>query len=239
METIASVKRYIPKTKLVRQSQDVLNMLQTHKTVYVKPTGGYGGQGVTRIDLVKNGSYRVKMDRIAGKLIHLNRSMTESEVRSLIKRKSSVAHIVQQGLNLIEVDGGKVDFRVVVQRVKNGKWELTGIVPKIAKPGGVVTNLVAGGHKTSVAWLLDWGKRKGVQIPIQALEEAAIEIANVWSKRLPTLGIIGFDMGIDRNGQVWMIELNPKPARSLLSLEMRKKAFQAVAEHAYYLVHKA
>ncbi|UOF88793.1 YheC/YheD family protein [Fodinisporobacter ferrooxydans] len=231
-------KQYIPKTKILRQGNDAIEMLHRFKTVYVKPSGGYGGQGVTRIEKLSTEGYRVKMDRNGGKVIDFHKMMSEKELLAWLNKKKYIPHVVQQGISLIQVDGGNVDFRVVVQRGKQGKWELIGIVPKIAKKGGVVTNLVAGGRKSTLHWLIDWSNRHGQPLSVHLLEHAAVEIANVWSKRLPTLGILGFDMGLDTHGNVWMIEMNPKPARSLLTSEMRKKSFRAVAEFAQYLGSK-
>jgi hypothetical protein len=234
----AETRPYIPATRFVRQMDDIFHFLQRFGTVYVKPNGGYGGRGVTRVTQLADGTYRIQVNRLHGKRVHVNRRFTERELRRWIRRALGDRLIVQQGLRLIQKDGGQVDFRVVVHRDQQGQWKLIGIIPKIAPPGGAVTNLVAGGRKTTLAFLQNWAQRNGKPLPVNALTKAALEIARFWSKRYPTLGIIGFDMGIDVNGRVWMIEMNPKPARTLLDPEMRRKSYRAIAEFAAFLATK-
>ncbi|GIM45635.1 hypothetical protein DNHGIG_11840 [Collibacillus ludicampi] len=234
----AETRKYIPATRYVRQMDDIFAYLNRFATVYVKPNGGYGGRGVTRVTKQQDGTYRVKVDRLQGKRVHVNRRMSQQELRHWIRRTLGDRLIVQQGLPLIQVNGGQVDFRVVVQRGEQGHWKLIGIIPKIASRGGAVTNIVAGGRKATLSWIRERGRKNGKQIPLASLEQAAIEIARLWSKRQPTLGIVGFDMGIDVNGKVWMIEMNPKPARSLLSAGMRRKSYRAIAGFAHFLATK-
>lgn len=230
-----NTKNYLPKTKPARNVADVLQMLNQFPAVYVKPDGGYGGQGVTRIRRVASNLYQVQVDRVNDKVITFNQQMNESNLTKWLTPRLRSKHLVQQGLEFIQVDKGQVDFRVVVQRAAAGKWKLIGIVPKIAAPGGVVTNLIAGGRKVSLEWLLQNKRLDGKEIPYRKLESAALEIAQVFSKRNPDIGILGFDMGIDVHGNAWMIELNPKPARSLLSAQMREKTYESIAEFAKYL----
>ncbi|BCJ87775.1 YheC/YheD family endospore coat-associated protein [Effusibacillus dendaii] len=228
-----TVKSYIPETKYARKPQDVFTLLDRFHSVYVKPTGGYGGKGVTRISHAGTGLYHLRADRLSDKQGHFERTMNRSELQSWLSHRLQIRHIVQQGLNLIQVDGGQIDFRVVVQRNDQGKWQLVGIIPKIAAAGGVVTNLIAGGRKTSFQELMLGHPELSHVGPL--LEKAAIEIAQVLSIRYPTLCLLGFDMGVDREGKVWMIELNSKPARSLLAPSMQRLSSQLVTAFADYL----
>ncbi|WP_018132357.1 YheC/YheD family endospore coat-associated protein [Effusibacillus pohliae] len=235
LQRIPETASCLPVTRHARDPQDVFDLLNRFQTVYVKPAGGYGGQGVTRIAKMENGLYHVEIDRLHGTRVCFKKSMAEPQLRRWLRHRLRSRHIVQQALRLMQVDGGQLDFRVVVQRTADGEWMVIGIVPKIAAVGGVVTNLVAGGRKTSLDWLTEWASRHGKTIPLHRLETAVLRIAGVWSKRLPTLAILGFDMGVDVNGKVWMIELNTKPARSLLTPAMQQKSYRAFAEFAHYL----
>lgn len=236
---IPAISEYIPKTERVFTPANVFQLLHSYPVVYLKPTGGYGGRGVTRITKEKEDQYLVQRDRADDQPSQMNRYMNRPELQRWISQRiAKRVHIVQQGLDLIQVNGGQVDFRVMVQRGKNGKWELIGIVPKISAPGRVVTNLIAGGSKTTLKWIMDWCEKQGEKLPIVEMEKAALQIANYWSGRFPTLGVLGFDMGIDKQGRVWLIEINPKPARSLLYKHMLPKVNLTIAEFAYYLAHK-
>jgi len=227
---------YFPPTERLRNAKQVENRVKEWKTLYVKPIGGYGGMGVTRVEALTGGAYRLSLDRQKeGKTGARRLKLTSSQLRAAIKQRLDVAHIVQRGLNLLTVQGRKVDFRVVVQRNAGGEWKLVGIVPKMAAADGVVTNLIAGGKSLTIEQCIARAKSEGKQIPISDLEQCAIEISRKISIRYPTTALLGYDIGLDERGGTWIIEMNPKPARSLLTSDMRRLSARYTAEFAMYL----
>lgn len=232
-----------PVTERVRQTETILRMLERYGTVYVKPSGGYGGRGVLRVRRA-GGGYRVDSDRFRERG-SLRTTLSPSDFERFIGRVALArSHVVQQRIPLLELDGGQVDFRVVVQRGRSGDWTVVGIVPKVAAKDGVVTNLVAGGRRMSLAEI---GRRFDGRVPLAAdlavsaknLERAALREAQFLTRRYPTLGIVGYDLGLDRDGNIWFIELNPKPARRLLFPDMQQRAGDLAVDFACYLAERA
>ncbi len=224
----------VPTTRLVTSVKDIADMLAEYETVYVKPTGGYGGRGVLRVSKV-GGAVVVDCDRYL-ELGKMHRRFVGNEWEGFLQRIiARRAHIVQEQIPLLQMGGAKVDFRVVAQRNKSGRWVMVGLVPKVASHNGVVTNLIAGGTRVTVAELR---KRIADQIPLQALEKSAICLSEQLSRRYPNLGVIGYDLGADASGRVWFIEANPKPARRLLFPELRRQAGDLAVEFAYYLASR-
>lgn len=238
MRRVDSLVSYLPITKECRKSKEVLEMLEEYDSVYFKPTGGFGGQGVIRI--TKEGSmYQVSSDRIKNK--KWNHLLNRDELISFVARRqrNMGTHLVQPKIPLVHIDGGQVDFRVMLQRDIQGKWRLIGIVPKVARPGGVVTNIVAGGSKLTLEQIQERSPfREMSQSITDILLKPAIAMSNYWSSKNKTFGIVGYDMGIDAKGNAWFIELNPKPARSLLTKQMRQQSYQLAAEFAVFLAKK-
>jgi glutathione synthase/RimK-type ligase-like ATP-grasp enzyme len=224
-----------PATKRYDGVPVIREMLDRYGTVYVKPTDGHGGNDVFCVRR-GGGGFRVDCDRY-----HVTSSMHRTIPEAkwsifAIRQFGGRPHIVQQAIPLLQLEGGQVDFRVVVQRGLGGVWRLVGIVPKIAAKGGVVTNLVAGGRRATfgeIAKRLTILHEKKVA---RELEAAAIVCSEALTRRCPTLGVIGYDLGVDEEGEIWFIEANPKPARTLLFPEMRRRSATAAAE---FLVHLA
>jgi hypothetical protein len=194
---------------------------------------------VTRVEGIGGGRYRVSVDRTrAGAHAKERRECGTSELRNLLSRKARVPHLIQQGLDLITLNGRKVDFRVVVQRDGQGAWKVVGIIPKLASRDGVVTNIVAGGEKLNWKSCVLQARRQGLELSRTSLESCALAVAQYLTRKAPHAGILGFDLGIDVHHKVYMIEMNPKPARSLLTPAMRKLSAQYSADFAVYLANR-
>lgn len=234
-----SLQHYLPATEVLRDAQHALQQIQRWRTAYVKPIGGYGGSGVTRIQFLGSDRYRVSWDRTAGGDIgQMRREMNSVRLEPWLREKAKVPHLLQKGLSLLSVKGRRMDFRVVVHRDVAGSWKLVGIVPKLAAKDGVVTNLVAGGESLSLAQLVRMAQDEGKQVPVQLLEQCALDISKYVSARYPLMGLVGFDLGVDEHGRVWLIEMNPKPARSLLTDDMRKLSARYSVEFAGFVAKK-
>jgi hypothetical protein len=235
----SALKKHVPKTERMDDVERAISRIERWGCAYVKPIGGYGGKGVTRIEVIGSGRYRVSVDRTqVGENAKERLEYGPSELRELLLRKTRVPHLIQQGLNLITIDGRKVDFRVVVQRDGQGIWHVVGIIPKMAPQDGVVTNIIAGGQKLTWRSCVQLARREGRSLSREPLEKCALAIAKYLTRKAPHAGIIGFDLGIDVNDKVYMIEMNPKPARSLLTPAMRKLSAKYSAEFAMYLANR-
>lgn len=234
----AGMSDYTPQTERLRSTEQVKNRIRAWGIVYIKPIGGYGGMGVSRVEQLADGRYRVAVDRTKSQTAHMRRTMSELELSEWIRLKLHRPHILQRGLKLISVGQRKMDFRVVVHRDIHGRWQLIGIVPKMAAADGVVTNIIAGGERSDLMHLQTAARMEGKRIPADELEEQAKQIAQQISNRFPSVGLIGFDMAVEENGQVTMIEMNPKPARSLLSRPMLERLATHTVGFSLYLARR-
>lgn len=228
-------RAYQPSTIRLDDVHRALSKIRAWGTTYVKPNGGYGGNGVTRVEVLADGRYRVSIDRVHGRVRGIREVLNEAQLRRLLRRLQSTPHLVQKGIRLLTIGGRAIDFRVVVHRGSLGVWHVVGIVPKQAARDGVVTNLIAGGERLTLDQCIRSARQEGKTIPVAALRECAIRIATLLSKQNPQVGLAGFDLGVDAGNHVYMIEMNPKPARSLLTDDMCSTLARLQAEFALYL----
>ncbi|QRF23070.1 hypothetical protein FY534_04780 [Alicyclobacillus sp. TC] len=231
----SGLDKYMPETEKLKSTEQLLDRLRHWDTVYIKPTGGYGGVGVTRVRKLGHNRFAVAWDRSQGSIAQVRKEMDERKLRDWVTTRLRRPHLLQEGINLLTIEQRKVDFRVVLQRNLQGEWKLVGIVPKWAAKDGVVTNVIAGGERVSLLQIQNAAHAEGKEISIQPMQQAAFEIARMMERKKPFIGLVGFDMGIDEKGNPLMIEMNPKPARSLLDSGMRRKAAFLAAEFAIYL----
>jgi len=115
-----------------------------------------------------------------------------------------------------------VDFRVHTNKNKQGIWEVTAIAAKIAGAGSATTHMNSGGIVKAVDELTDLDKDQ--ELLKEKLISSALKISKSLEKHTEgTIAEIGFDIGIDRKGRVWLFEANSKPGRSIFKHSSLKK----------------
>jgi len=190
-------------------------MLQTYKTIFLKPNYGSGGSGIIRIRKrtlhsgfeIRSGRYRqyVGFDGLRKYLQRLS--------------KSTKRFIVQRGIKLARYKGRKFDIRVYLQKPEH-EWMISGMVARVAAQKLVVTNHSKGGFARTVdrvlAYLFD-GDRSRTNACIREIENLSLTIAPILKRKFSDLRELGIDIAIDENGRVWFIEANSLPGHHLFT----------------------
>ncbi|MCS1350417.1 YheC/YheD family protein [Mechercharimyces sp. CAU 1602] len=203
------VHKYLPETHLYSYKK-LQSMLDRHTTVVLKPSGGTGGQGVFKISKEHKDRYL---------LHHHMKRMLLSERRlqlylDQILKKSTSHYMIQKCIPLLTINNQPCDVRVIVQRKHfRSPWVATATLAKVAGKNFFITNSRSRG---TVYPLEEALKRAGLQaqarkVASQRLYEACLIAGKVLGKADRGMKISGFDMGIDRHLNVWIIEANPKP----------------------------
>ena len=203
LEQHKTISQHIPPTCIF--SKEALNdMLNTHEMVYVKPNIGSGGFNVIRVEKLSDG-YRLQIGRAIVKATTYDELF--KKLRAKMKRKT---YIIQKGIDMLTINGSSVDYRV--KYVKEGqKWRYRAVVGRIARSGLIVTNLHQGGRLVQGMTALkatvgDQATEKKSEM--KQLTELSTKIL---LSHFPGLSKLGFDYGIDKNGKIWMFEVNTNP----------------------------
>jgi glutathione synthase/RimK-type ligase-like ATP-grasp enzyme len=234
---------FLPQTKLFLNINNVLEMLQEHQCVYVKPINGTGGRGILRIEKLSPNQYRIQGRKPSRQII------PERKV-NLVQLKSYLLHwrgdkrfLVQQGIQIKLPNGRVHDYRMLVQKNGNGKWQVTGCAGRMGPERSVTSNLHGGGKAIPMDNLLkEWKftEVKREQIRTTA-EQLSLEIAAYLEDTYEALCELALDLGIDRQGRIYLIEVNPKPARQVFlqsgDTEAYQQAIRRPLEYALWL-HK-
>jgi len=196
----------------------VSSMLRKYPIVYLKPISGTGGRGILRIEKLKNGMLLVEGRNLERKIIQARR-ITLAGLNTFLStwNLSSRRYIAQQGIQL-KLDNGRVhDYRMLVQKNEEGKWQVTGCAGRVGARGSVTANLHGGGKAVAMQTLLqEWMKDEAAIASIKKeAERFGIGAAQHLEKTFGSLCELAFDIAIDRDGHIWMIEVNPKPAREV------------------------
>ncbi|MCD9022765.1 YheC/YheD family protein [Cohnella silvisoli] len=225
---VAAFKSQLPVTKLYQSSEDVSTLLRKFQTVYLKPINGTGGRGILRIDRQKDGNLLLQGRNHSRSIVQPKRIARSSLASALGSwDMHGDRYIVQQGLN-IKLPSGRIhDYRMLVQKNGVGVWEVTGCAGRVGPLRSITSNLHGGGEAASMNTLLrQWISNDVAISQIRETAEAfGISVARHLEANYGAMCELALDLAIDRNGKVWLLEVNPKPSREV---------FKQAGEHETY-----
>lgn len=196
--------QHIPPTRKYTP-EALFGMIQQHGMVVVKPIVGSGGGGIIKVARAGGGfthTYRERTQRFAD---------FDGLVRALGSRTRKRSYLIQKGIQLATVNGRPIDYRVKYVKTPSG-WEYRSLVGRIARRGLFVTNLSQGGDMVTagqgIRASLGGPHVKGKKARMRAL---TVMSTRVLERKYPGISQLGFDYGIDRQGKIWIFEVNTRP----------------------------
>jgi UDP-N-acetylmuramoyl-tripeptide--D-alanyl-D-alanine ligase len=174
-----------------------------------KPSSGHQGIVVYHIRK-KGGSFRL----LEGTE---EKTLTAAELsKFILDKKEQDEYIVQPYINCRTKSGEPYDFRLHVQKGRNGQWTVPAIYPRIGRHGAIVCNICQGGRTCDIDDFLEkefgadgFGVKKYLEIFSMQLASHLDEIQNeLYGEELDELGI---DVGIDKDRKMYIYEVNWRP----------------------------
>lgn len=201
----SQIAPHIPPTRKF-SSGNLRAMLQSHGMVVIKPVCGAGGHGVIKVSKESGGyshTYFSRTKRFAG---------FDSLYQSLNTLRKGRKYLIQKGIRLATISGRPIDYRVKHVKQGDGRWVITAIVGRLARKGLFVTNLCRGGTSMTgsqgIRRSVSAGAVAGKKREMRTLTKIATRMLE---SRYPGIGQLGFDFGIDKNGKLWIFEVNTRP----------------------------
>jgi glutathione synthase/RimK-type ligase-like ATP-grasp enzyme len=189
-------------------------MCSKYATVFLKPVRGSLGKGIIRVSRSEQGGYQA-LYATAGGTRRQHFPTLLKLFGSISGKMKTVRYQIQQGLQLIDVNGRPVDFRALVQKNENGDWAVTSIVARIAGTHHFVSNLARGGTLSTVREAIAKSNLPAAGDAPARLHRAALDIAKAIDANIPAhFGELGIDLALDTSSRVWLLEVNSKPSKN-------------------------
>lgn len=229
------LRPYIPETHLVTSVGVIQRMLRKYRSVYLKPVFGSGGNGITRV------SRQGEIYWVQGSAHAAPRAVSSSNLGAALAGFGR-RYLVQQGLDLAYLKGSTYDIRSIVQKNGEGVWQVTGKAARIGRKRSITSNLHTGGHARTVPSILQACFPDRAEQIEQEIDQLALRVAEVMDQKAGPLCDLGLDMGVDRKGKVWLIEVNSKPGRKVFrqigDAETRWRSIETPMAYARYLLQR-
>ncbi|WP_179298739.1 YheC/YheD family endospore coat-associated protein [Evansella halocellulosilytica] len=209
---------YIP-TSAILNKESFLSFLIKYRSIALKPIFGAGGQGFYKISYEDGRTLIQSGDNSFSQMFH---EQLQDVYEQLHTNHFIEPYLIQPFLPLTK-NNVPFDLRVVMQKRSPNVWKMIGMGYRFGKKGTLISNLTSGGHV-----------KKNVHIPKAQKSEfkrmfktIKEELPKQIEKHHPAVFEIGIDIGIEENGQMWILEVNSKPGyKTILQLsEENKKHF--------------
>lgn len=238
------VKRWVPETVMYSAAK-LRYMLGQHRLLYIKPGNGTGGRSILKVASRAQGFDVLGRDkRLAKRSFHLKSADSlENWVNKWVReqRIRDGNFMIQQGLNLALVSNRVADVRLLIQKNQHGVWSVTGCGVRMGASNSSTSNLHGGGK--ALAFETFMTKRFGANQANQIQREChqlAYATAETLEKHFGRMIEFGLDIGVDVNGRIWLIEVNPKPGREVFRemgrLDTYTEAIRKPIQFALHLI---
>ncbi|MFC5402134.1 YheC/YheD family protein [Cohnella soli] len=233
--------RHLPESVNNPSPDKIKELLEKHQFLYYKPTAGSLGAGIYRLTYHPRKGYFVRYRDGRGNVL-LRFSQFTGLMKMLRSRHGSQlnGYVVQQGIRLIEIENCPIDFRFHMHKDGRNEWVVAGIGAKKAGRGSVTTHIKNGGSLMTPEQALSRTFGSKADDVLKEAKAVAIKLSEAIERNYShTLGELGLDIGIDRDGAVWMFEANAKPGRSIFKhpalKEQGRASLEYILDHCLYL----
>jgi glutathione synthase/RimK-type ligase-like ATP-grasp enzyme len=206
----SSFKPYVPDT-FIYHAENVLELLERYNLLFIKPFYGNRGRGIYRVELMEQGDIHISSHTLAPHYIYRKKEEAQQKLLELLHTKNM---IVQEGVQLSQIDNQNYDIRVLIQKDIRGEWSVSSIVCRVADEHYFNTSIYKGIYEAKDVFPRIFTSEKEALI-VQSLNELSIGVALSLEAHLGTLGELSVDFVLDKDWNLWIIELNGKPQKSI------------------------
>ncbi|NMA60419.1 MAG: YheC/YheD family protein [Firmicutes bacterium] len=210
--------------------QKVPRYLEKYDALIVKPRRGHLGYKVL---LVRRDDHGYHLHQ--GSKFPTSSYSSLEELLVKLNELVSSDYLLQKFIPFATLEGRIFDLRSLVQKDERGFWTVTGLISRVALSYSYITNIsqaiIPGETALKQAFPhADLAK---------TVKEISIKGAQIAEQSLGSLGEISIDFALDKQGKIWIIELNGKPMKAIFKelgdLDVLKRVYQAPLAYARYL----
>lgn len=229
---------YLPNTIIFDDYETFAEKLTLYDCIFIKPIHGSQGRQILKVEKSDAG-YTVYYSTFSQEIsTHFKSSYVL--YKRLKERLNEKTFIIQQGIDLICFEEERpLDFRILCIKNAENKWKVISSVARISPKEKLVSNLAQGGEQRKPLEVLTYVfDEKLAKQYARLMGELAVEVANLITESHEGLfGELGIDIALDKEGKLWVIEVNSKPSKMETdkSNEQIRPSTRAIIAYLAYL----
>lgn len=205
------IEGLFPPTKLYENVEGITEYLDQYKNLFIKPIAGKKGLGIYNVIKTNNViqvKTRLKGENLAWEFADRNEFLT-----FIVGKLETNQYIIQKTLD-IQIDSKAIDFRVGMDKDQTGNWNNIMFISRVSGDNSIVSNRALGGGVIRLIpdVLKDIYKMSNEEV--EEYESNLVTIATKISVYLEKTGLylgkLAFDIAIDSNKKIWIVEINSR-----------------------------
>lgn len=234
--TTPAVSALFPLT-LPFSRQNLASILEHYGQVMVKPDRGSLGKGIIKAKALPNQNFQFATSK--DPLVWRTCRSIDDLYTALRQNATKPEELLlQQVVDICRLKGRIFDIRAQFQKDGDGVWVITGVAVRVAAKNRFVTHIPNGGRAENYQRVI----RSIFRNP-DAKTELDKQLAYI-CRQVPSLleeyleinlGIVSMDIAIDKQGRMWILEVNSKPS-SFDEVNIRRNNNRLLIE---YCIHVA
>ncbi|XMB87156.1 YheC/YheD family protein [Mycoplasmatota bacterium WC44] len=215
-----SMQHHLPETIRYENPKDIIWFLSRFNTAYIKPIYGSQGMGIMKVTR-ENDIYKLEA-QVDNKDI-VKYFETDSKLMTHLKGyHKNKRYIIQEGIDVIKKDNMMIDFRVLLVKNYSGKWTEMGIIGRYGEKARITSNISSGGNASMgnevLRDILNLTEEQILKLRSK-MKKMVIEAAEKIESCGIHCGNFGFDIAIDKNYKLWIIEINNKDPNHTIAID--------------------
>lgn len=198
----------------IRTFSDFTHAINAFDKFVIKPMRGSQGNNVSYFECTADG-FNVNHRGTV-------RSLAVADLAGFYNEYIGDRHfLLQKYVESRSNHGLPFDIRIHVRRGKAARWQLVKLYARIGAGDSIVSNIAAGGSMAEAKAFLtaQFGQDKGRMI-LNELKAMAGDFPAKFQSLYPEFMIdaLGIDIGVDRDGKLWLFEVNSCPGAKFFEL---------------------
>ncbi|WP_165842372.1 YheC/YheD family protein [Paenibacillus xerothermodurans] len=221
------LRKLLPPTSLLTR-RSLAGYIKDYGTVYIKGNTSHTGSNIIKAWKTEKG-YRFVKER--GKPVDV---YSINDLYDKVKDgRAASSVLVQKAIELGEIDGRPFTIRLMLMRDGSQRWRYAGMIAKVSGKGSVISNVRrGGGYATTVddalAKSYGYARAQIWSVRRELIRSGFQIISHATRSGYPSYET-GIDLGMDRTGKLWIIEVNlDDPSYKLFDRLSDKKYYHRI-----------
>ncbi|MHC0552908.1 YheC/YheD family protein [Salinicoccus sp. CNSTN-B1] len=228
LEKDPKYKDFVIPTHDVKCYEDI----KTHETTYhkfvLKPAGGIQGKGIYIVEKIDD---KYKVGHLKEEVLFNEDEMKDFYYENIDGKK----FILQKYISSRTLQGDPFDCRLHLEKNGEGKWQIAKKYVRIGIGQKVISNMAQGGGIADVKQFLEANYGTESKVINKKLDDlGAIIPYKIEKLRGTHIMSLGVDVGIDRDGKLYIFEANDGPGTQTIVSEvayLRSNYYKYVFDH--------
>lgn len=193
-------------TQKVKSFDVLIDFIIEYKTVVMKPIFGQKGKGVYILNRISKNQFKIGYR--TNEILYSHNELLNFFNDEIYNKN----YIVQKYISSRTKQNDPFDCRIHVQKNRNGEWELLNSYIRIGIGQKVMSNVNQGGGVSDTVPFL----KANFEENSEEINKRLIKIAEVLPYKIEELKqvdlmTLGFDIAIDKSGEIYLFESNGSP----------------------------